>query len=199
MSLLPLAPNPLTLPLSVISPPQSWLVPTESSSATITASDATAPVTFDAGPAIGDPDLFSELPTGGNDPAPLLFSGFGTPVSAGIWGAVPALVTIDGYTAPAPSGATVDLTATAQTREFDTTMTSSVGDFWRVSVDSTAWFRLYRINPGQTRAITVTIKVPASATPGTVVTGDVYVDTLVPFIQIAGSETNVIPYAYTVG
>ena len=199
VSLLPLAPNPLTLPLSVISPPQSWLVPTESSSATITASDATAPVTFDAGPAIGDPDLFSELPTGGNDPAPLLFSGFGTPVSAGIWGAVPALVTIDGYTAPAPSGATVDLTATAQTREFDTTMTSSVGDFWRVSVDSTAWFRLYRINPGQTRAITVTIKVPASATPGTVVTGDVYVDTLVPFIQIAGSETNVIPYAYTVG
>jgi hypothetical protein len=66
-------------------------------------------------------------------------------------------------------------------------------------VDTTSPFRLYRINPGQTRAITVTIKVPASATAGTVVTGDVYVDTLVPVIQLAGSETSVIPYAYTVG
>jgi Subtilase family len=200
VSLIPGFPNPITLPIPATGFPQEWLVPTESSSATITASDATAPVTFDAGPAIGDPDLFSELPTGGsNDPAPLLFSGFGTPVTAGIWGATPALATIDGYTAPAPSGATVDLTATAVTREFDTTMTSSVGDFWLESVDTTAPFRLYRINSGQTRAITVTIKVPASATSGTVVTGDVYVDTLVPVIQLAGSETSVIPYAYTVG
>ena len=157
-------------------------------------------MTFDAGPNPGDPDLVSGLPTGGsNDPAPLLFSGFGTPVTAGLWFADPALATVDGYTGPAPSGATVSLNATAQTRAFDTTMTSSVGDLWRLSVDATAPFRLYRINSGQTRAITVTIKVPASATAGTVVTGDVYVDTVVPVIQLAGSETSVIPYAYTVG
>jgi hypothetical protein len=200
VSLLPLLPNPITLPIPAIGFPQEWLVPTESSSATVTASGATAPVTFDAGPTIGDPDLFSELPTGGsNDPGPLLFSGFGTPVTAGLWFAAPALATIDGYTGPAPSGATVSLNATAQTREFDTTMTSSVGDLWLGSVDATAPFRLYRINSGQTRAITVTIKVPASATAGTVVTGDVYVDTVVPVIQLAGSETSVIPYAYTVG
>jgi hypothetical protein len=200
VTLLPLLPNPITLPIPAIGFPQEWLVPTESSSATITASGATAPVTFDGGPTIGDPDLFSELPTGGsNDPAPLLFSGFGTPVTAGLWFAAPALATIDGYTGPAPSGATVSLNATAQTREFDTTMTSSVGDLWLASVDATAPFRLYRINSGQTRAITVTIKVPASAAPGTVVTGDVFVDTVVPVIQLAGSETSVIPYAYTVG
>ena len=94
-------------------------------------------MTFDASSVLGDPDLFSELPTGGsNDPAPLLFSGFGSTVTSGAWDAVPALATIDGFTAPAPSGATVDLNATAQTREFDTTMTSSVGDFWLVSVDT---------------------------------------------------------------
>jgi hypothetical protein len=198
--LLPVFPNPLTLPLPAVGFPQEWLVPTESSSATITASGATAPVTFDAGSFLGDPDLFSELPTGGsNDPAPVLFSGFGGTVTSGAWDAVPALATIDGYTAPAPSGATVSLTATAVTREFDTTMTSSVGDFWLGSVNPTAPFRLYRINSGQTRAITLTIKVPASAASGTVVTGDVYVDTIVPAVQAAGSETSVVPYAYTVG
>jgi hypothetical protein len=200
VSLLPAFPNPLTLPLPATGFPQEWLVPTESGSVTITASGATAPVTFDASSFLGDPDLFSEAPMGGsNDPAPLLFSGFGSTVTSGGWDAVPALATIDGFTAPAPSGATMDLNATAQTREFDTTMTSSVGDFWLESVDANAPFRLYRINSGQTREITVTIKVPASAAAGTVVTGDVYVDTIVPFVQAAGSETSVIPYAYTVG
>ena len=131
MSLLPAFTNPVAVPVPAIGAPQEWLIPTESSSATITASGATAPVTFDAGSVLGDPDLFSELPTGGgNDPAPLLFSGFGTPVTSGVWYAFPALATTDGFTAPAPSGATVDLNATAVTREFDTTMTSSVGDFW---------------------------------------------------------------------
>ena len=200
VSLRPAFANPVTVPVPAIGAPQEWLVPTESSSATITASGATAPVTFDAGSVLGDPDLFSELPTGGgNDPDPLLFSGFGTPVTPGIWYAFPALATTDGFTAPAPSGATVNLNATAVTRAFDTTMTSSVGDLWRLSVDPTAPFRLYRINSGQTRAITVTIKVPARATAGTVVTGDVYVDTVVPWIQLVGSETSVIPYTYTIG
>jgi len=199
VSLLPAFPNPLTLPLPATGFPQEWLVPTESAGVTISASDATSPVTFDAGPFLGDPDLFSGLPTGGSDdPAPVFFSGFGGTVTSGGWDAVPALATIDGYTGPAPSGATVDLDATAQTREFDTTMTSSVGDFWLESVNASAPFRLYRINGGQTRAITVTIKVPASATAGTVVSGDVYVDTIVPFVQAAGSETTVVPYTYTI-
>jgi hypothetical protein len=120
-------------------------------------------------------------------------------VTSGVWYAFPALATTGGFTAPAPSGATVGLSATAVTREFDTTMTSSVGDWWLLSVNTAAPFRLYRINSGQTRAITVTIKVPASATAGTVVTGDVYVDTIVPWVQAAGSETSVIPYTYTIG
>jgi hypothetical protein len=199
-SLLPAVSNPITLPLPATGTPQEWLVPTQSSSVTITASDATAPVTFDAGSFLGDPDLFSQLPTGGsNDPAPVVFSGFGGTVTSGGWDAVPALATIDGYTAPAPSGATVDLNATAQTQEFDTSMTSTVGDFWLESVDPTASFSLFAINPGQTRTITVTVTVPASATAGSVVTGDVYVDTIAPFVQDAGSEVAAIPYTYTVG
>ena len=114
------------MPLSPASPPQEWIVPTESSSATITASGATSPVTFDGGPFIGDPDLFSGLPTSGNNPAPVLFSGFGSPATAGGYFAEPALATTTGFTSPAPSGATVSLNAVAQTREFDTTMTSPV-------------------------------------------------------------------------
>jgi hypothetical protein len=199
LSLAPLVPNPLTLPLAPTSPAQEWLVPTEASSATIAASGATSPVTFDAGPILGDPDLFSGLPTGGsNNPAPLSFSGSATPVTSGAWFAEPALATVAGFTTPAPSGATVSLNATAQAREFDTSMTSSVGDFWLESVGATVGFSLFRINPGQTGTITLTIKVPSSATAGTVVSGNVYVDTIVPFVQAAGSETAAIPYTYTV-
>jgi hypothetical protein len=200
MTLLPAFPNPIQVPLLATSFPQEWLVPTESSSATITASGATAPVTFDAGSFLGDPDLFSGLPTGGSDdPAPVLFSGFGSTVTSGGWDAVPALATIDGYgtAAPTPLSQSVTLNETVQTREFDTSMTSSVGDFWLESVDPTAPFSLFRINPGQTRTITLTISVPTSATAGRV-SGDVYVDTIVPFVQAAGSETTVIPYTYTV-
>jgi hypothetical protein len=197
--LAPLVRNPLTLPLSSVSPPQQWLIPTQSGSVTITASGATSPVTFDAMSFLGDPDLFSGLPAGGsNNPAPLLFNGFGSPVTSGGWFAVPALTAVNGFTTPAPSGATVSLNASAVTREFDTSITSPVGDFWLASVNPTTPFGLFRINPGQTRIITVTITVPPSATAGTVVSGDVFVDTIVPFVQNAGSETAAIPYAYTV-
>ena len=199
--LAPLVPNPLKLPLLPTSPPQQWVIPTESSSVTITASGATSPVTFDAMSLLGDPDLFSGLPTGGgNNPAPVLFNGFGTPVTSGLWFAVPALATVDGFTTtPAPSGATVSLNAAAQTRLFDRSMTSPVIDFWLASVSpATTPFSLFRINPGQTRTIPLTIKVPSSATAGTVVSGTVFVDTNVPFVQDSGSETAAIPYAYTV-
>src|SRR5260370_28892717 len=77
-------------------------------------------------------------------------------------------------------------------------MTSSVGELWVESVNPAAPFGLFRINPGRTGTITVTITVPSAATAGTVVSGDVYVDTFVPFVQAAGSATPAIPYAYTV-
>jgi hypothetical protein len=131
------------------------------------------------------------------------FSGDGTTapgsqVTSGLWIAVPALATIAGFTAPAPFGATVSLNAAAVTREFDAWMTSPVGDFWLASVNPAAGVALFRINPGQTGTIRLTIKVPATATAGSVVSGDVFVDTIVPFVQDAGSETAAIPYAYTV-
>ncbi len=199
-ALAPLVPNPITLPVPATGSPQEWVVPTESSSVTVTASDATAPMTFDSGPDLGDPDLFSELPTGGsNDPAPVFFSGFGGTVSSGGWYAEPALAAVDGFTAPAPSGATVDLNASAVSQEFDTSMTTTVGDWWLRSVNPAAAFSLLRVNPGQTATITVTVKVPASATVGSVVSGNVYVDTFAPFVQDSGSETAALPYTYTVG
>ena len=44
----------------------------------------------------------------------------------------------------------------------------------------------------------MTIKAPSTATAGRVVSGDVFADTIVPFVQDAGSETAAIPYARTV-
>src|SRR5258708_19178589 len=195
VSLAPLVPNPLTLPLPPTGVPQEWLVPTQSSAVTIAASAATSPVTFDAGSFLGDPDLFSGLPTGGsNDPAPVLFSGVGTPVTSGGWFAVPALATVAGYTAaPAPSGAKGSLDGTAQTREVDTSMTSSVGDLWVESVDPADPFGLFRINPGRTGAITVTVTVPPAAPPGTLASGRAYVHPFCPFPPPSRPEPPAIP------
>ena len=44
----------------------------------------------------------------------------------------------------------------------------------------------------------MTIKVPATATAGSVVSGDVFVGTIAPFVQDAGCETAAIRYACTV-
>src|SRR5258707_3146802 len=63
VSLAPLVPNPLTLPLPPTGVPHEWLVPTPSSALTIAAPAATSPGTFDAGPFLVGPDHCSRPPT----------------------------------------------------------------------------------------------------------------------------------------
>jgi hypothetical protein len=64
-----------------------------------------------------------------------------------------------------------------------------------------AGFSPVTILPGQTGVITVTIT--PSGTPGTVVSGNLYVDDYVtgvpPYGETTGNELAAIPYSYTVG
>ncbi len=186
-----------TVPLPAVSEPE-WLVPTQTSSVSVSQS-STLPAMFDFGAAVGDPDLPSS--SGGASLCGTSSSGSYTPpggtVTAGIWYALPDQC--GPYPGPAPA-ATATVSMTAQSKAFDSTVTSTTGDIWLASTNSTVTFSPIVLNPGQSGVINVTIT-PSGAS-GTVVTGTLYIDDYVsgvpPYGQIAGDELAALPYTYTI-
>jgi len=199
---LALAPQFGSSQTGIVLPPVAeplWLVPTQTSSVSVTAS-ASLPIQFDFGPAAGDPDL-SSAPPGPGSLCTTTPSGSFTPggsITAGIWVALPSEC---GPYPPggAPAG-TANLAMTATAKAFDPAVTSSTGDFWLQAVNPAASFSPIVINPGQTAVVNVTIT-PAGAS-GTVVSGNLYVDDFTgdipPYAQEAGDELAAIPYTYTI-
>jgi hypothetical protein len=177
-----------------------WLVPTETSSVSVTQT-ASLPAMFDYGPAAGDPDIASE-PSG---TGPLCqtaesssYAPTGGAVTAGLWDGGPT--ECGPYAQPAPAG-TATISMDAVTRAFDTSVSTPTGDLWQVSVNPAAAFAPITINPGQSATVNVTIT-PNGAS-GSVVSGNLYVDDIgegvPPYGQLAGDELSAIPYEYTVG
>lgn len=175
----------------------------------VTAS-ASEPVKFDFGPITGDPDLLST--TGAKAQG-----WYGNrPVTAGVWSANPLIAGVF-TTKPAPAG-TADLSMTANTKAFDSSITSPVSDLWQQSAKVTNTnLSLFTVQPGQTREIPVTIT--PTGTKGTVVRGTAFVDdfivgdtpawnaenfalpsdfpTSLPFVA-NGSELASFPYEYKI-
>lgn len=172
-------------------------MPTQTSSLQAAAT-ATLPVEFDYYPVFPDPDLFGR-PTTADSAAGSYTPSDGT-VTPGVWLAEPD--ELGPYSGPAPSGF-VNMSLTATTKPFDAAVTSSTGDFWLFAINPAAEASSSPvvINPGQTSVINVTIT--PSGTPGTVVSGNLYVDdftdNLPPYHQTTGDELAAIPYRYTVG
>ncbi len=82
------------------------------------------------------------------------------------------------------------------TQTFDPNATSSTGDFWQFAVDPSApGVAPLALNPGQSGNITVTLT--AAGSPGTTVSGVVYVDDLSQFLA-NGDDIAALPYTYTV-
>jgi hypothetical protein len=190
ITLAPLTPATVTLP--VAGSPPFWFVPSQTSSVSVTAT-ASLPIEFDFGPNQGDPDLASNTGT--------KVSGSYTPtggrVTAGVWFALPD--EIGPFSGPAPAG-TATLAMTATTKEFDSAVTSTAGDLWLASTNPAATFSPVTINPGQSATVNVTIT-PSGAS-GTVVSGNLYVDDFIenvpPYSQEAGDELVALPYTYTI-
>ncbi len=194
--------NSVTLPMTGAFP--EWLVPTETSSAAA-AQTSSLPAMFDWGDAIGDPDIGSAS----SGPGPLCadsesasYSPPGGTVSSGIWYAGPT--ECGPYPGPAPAGSAT-ISMTAQIKPFDTTVTSAPGDLWLAAVDGPSALSSFApvvINPGATATIDVTIT-PSGAS-GTVVSGNLYVDTYstgtptAVYSQLAGDELAALPYTYTI-
>ena len=187
-----------TVPLPAVSNP-FWLVPTETSSVSVTDS-STLPSMFDTGPNAGDPDIASSSSGPGplcSDTPSVTYTPSGGSVTAGIWFALPS--ECGPYPGPAPAG-TATMNATATFKAFDPTVTSTTGDIWLAATNAAATFSPIVINPGASATIDVTIT-PSGAS-GTQVIGYLYVDDYIssvpPYGQIAGDELAVFPYEYTI-
>jgi hypothetical protein len=200
VSLAALAPATVALPNAGAYP--TWLVPTETSSVSVSQT-ASLPAMFDFSTYNGDPDIASAAPGGGalcSTTSSLAYAPAGGTVTAGLWAAGPS--ECGPYATQAPAG-TATVTATAQTKAFDTAVTSPTGDIWLDSIDPSAAASPIVINPGQTATINVTITPDAAS--GSVVSGHLYVDdftSAVPppaYSQQTGDELTALPYEYTVG
>ena len=188
----------LSLPLTV--EPPLYIVPSQTSSLSVTQTSS-LPTMFDFSPVAGDPDLASSASGAGplcSTSPSASYSPSGGTVTSGVWSVTPA--ECGPFLAPAPAGTASD-SVTATTKAFDTAVTSPVGDFWEASVNPSSSFSLFVIQPGQTATLNVTIT-PLAA-PGTVVSGNLYVDVfdgnVPPFGQEGGDELAALPYTYTVG
>ena len=186
----------MQLPLAAKASPPEWIVPTQTRSLRVTATSAApaVPVMFDAGPYPGDPDRAS----GAGNPASAAYAAVRTPVTPGLWYAVPSEV--GPYRAGSAPAATVTAAMSVVTEQFDTAAAPATGDFWRFGVAplaASASYRLFVVNPGQTRSIALTIT--PTARRGTVVHGLLYIDAFAESLRfISGSQLVRLHYAYTV-
>jgi hypothetical protein len=188
----------LPMPAATTSEPD-WLVPTETSAIRV-AQTSSLPAMFDLSSDSGDPFLASAS----FGPGPLCQTSsslFYDPpdgtVTAGQFFAEPS--ECGPYAGPAPAG-TAMIGMSAQTRAFDSTVTSTTGDFWSFSVDPNADVSPITIQPGHTAEVNVTFT--PSGAPGTVVRGNLFVDSLSddipPAKELSASEVAAIPYHYRI-
>jgi len=191
-----------TLPLPAGLSFPIYFVPTHTSQlqASVTSADGKTPVTFDMEYFPGDPDVSPAV----NSPGVTSTNGAGSAsltlteqpeVSPGYWLVNPDEIGPYPTTGIPSDPASADLKAV--TEMFDPAVTSSTGDLW----DGTLANPLY-VLPGQTGSIEVDISPAAS--PGTVVSGTVYVNdiTLGSDVGVAntdGDELAAVPYEYKVG
>ena len=147
VTLAPQTTSSLTLP-NVTGVVPEYLVPSETTRLT---AQVTAPTSqfFDLSYPFGDPDLISSSGTTSN-------VAFDSPdVPAGSWYVTPFLA--GPFEATAAKNVTANVSLNAITTAFDNTVSSPTGDMWLSSLNASAGFTPYVVNPGQSVTIPVTI------------------------------------------
>ena len=192
-SLTPLTPSTdISLPLGTSAAIPQWIVPTDTTSVTATAT-ANAPVTFDMSPYLGnfEGELNGDPQVGATSSADTATSTISADVlTPGDWNVDPALTGT--FKSPAPA-ATVNLAMTATTLAFDPAVQTTYGDLWSGNNTVTPVV----VSPGQTITLYATIAPTATGT----VNGTLFVDTatdISPFGQAipVGDQIAAIPYSY---
>ncbi len=178
----------------------AWLVPSQTSAVRVVQSSS-VPAMFDTGPNPGDPDLASANLGPGplcSTSASVFYDPPGATVTPGVWFAGPS--ECGPYAAAAPAGTATDAML-AQTKTFDSTVTSTTGDVWAQAVDPSAGNSPITIQPGHSAEVDVTFT--PSGGVGSIDRGNLYVDVVTddipPYHQFSSSEVAAIPYSYRVG
>jgi hypothetical protein len=199
-TLAPIAPTLLTVPLPNNSFSPTFIVPTQVSSISVSQTSS-LPAMFDFSPFPGDPDVASNGPGAHqlcSTSSQASYAPSGGQVTPGEWGVNPS--ECGPYPAQAPAG-TATVAATVQMKAFDSAVTSPTGDIWLQAVTPTSTATPVLIAPGQTATINVTITPNQAA--GTVVSGNLYVDTfeggIPPYGAASGNQMAALPYEYTMG
>ncbi|HEX4011266.1 MAG TPA: S8 family serine peptidase [Solirubrobacteraceae bacterium] len=185
-----------TVPLTDASNFPVYLLPTDSTAFTATASTTgSTPIEFDSEGPSGDPDIGSTVGSSvvGDISAPEL--------SPGEWDVAPDVVGAFGSMG-APQEP-VDTTMTATTAPFDPAVSSQTGDLWLASTDPStlAGFSPITVGPGQSATIPVTIT--PTGPSGTTDSGTLYIDDTDLFLfqnilEPTGDQVAALPYSYTV-
>jgi hypothetical protein len=184
----------LPLPLAVNAQIPQWIVPTDTTSVTATAS-ATAPVTFDMSPYLGnfEGELNGDPQVGATSSGDVATASISAGVlTPGDWNVDPALTGT--FKSKASQGGKVTLSMSATTLAFDTAVHTNYGDLWSGDNSVTPVI----VGPGQTITLYATI----SPTTAGSVNGTLFIDTasdISPFGQPVpvGDQVAAIPYAYT--
>jgi hypothetical protein len=203
VTLAPLGDSTVPLPMSFtnVTEPE-WLVPTETS-AFRAAQTSSVPAMFDIVNDAGDPGD-PALASASFGPGPLcrtssslFYDPPGGTVTAGLYFGEPT--ECGPYTAAAPAG-TATIGMSAQMKAFDPTVSSTTGDFWQTSVVPSTEVSPITIQPGHSAQVSVTFTPSGAA--GTVVRGNLYVNTISddipPYAQLSASEVAAVPYQYTI-
>jgi hypothetical protein len=179
--------NNVALPLSFTAEP-NWLIP-PGTNEMATYAKGTVPITMDTSFGSGDPDFGG--PSVGNAAVNQLAA---PEIAPGQFFALPEATGPNGATG-VPAGSNVNLAALANTFAFDTSVTSTTGDFWLLAVQPTTSFTPLHLTPGQSGTITVTFT--PTGHHGQKVRGFLGVDTL-NLVTGSGDEVATIPYAYKI-
>ncbi len=193
---LPSATSPqTTVPFNFYQNLPVYIVPSETSTLEAAASTTgTEPIQFDLGAPSGDPDVAS------GQGQSVTATVTGNPLSPGAWDIAPDVVGPFGVNGASPE--TVNTTLTAVTQGFDPAVTSATGDLWQTALGGAFTVSPVVVNPGQ--SVTIAVQIAPTGTPGTVVSGNLYLDDDSLYYYAGGLAPNAntvaaIPYSYRIG
>jgi hypothetical protein len=187
LPLFAITPTTVPLPGTNVS---AWIVPTQTTQV-FSAAQATAPILLEMDYAIlgeGDPSILGA--SSGNGASAAYAS---NPVGNGIWILAPSL---RGPFAGPVAAAAAQTGMAARTRTFDTGVSSSTGDWWRVVTEAAPPdYTPLTLGPGQSGQITVTFT--PQGRRGSKTSGVLYVDDF-GLRTLTGNEQFAIPYSYRI-